>query len=1347
MNVYLADGSLFATILTDANGTFSVNLPSKPNTAMYAVDSSGTRVDFTTGSDGSARINVPLPTSTTTTSTVLTGGLVKGTAAGNSWVAILAADGVTVLANVTTDAFGNFAAAIPYLPNTQLFYSAGPPAPAGKFPFSTDSMSQAGLLINPATSTTSGTLMTTTTRVPSQGVVAGTAGKNSFVEIRFINGTMVARVPTDSYGFFSAPIPYLPSTQMIAQTPDGTSMPFSTDGNGNGAVTIPPATTTRSTTTATPAFGTVTGTAASNSWVAIRRPDGTIVANVSTDAFGAFSARIPYNPNTGFTYEAGGSAPAGKLPFTTDASGNASLLIPPATSTTQTSSTIGMPAFGVVAGTAAPNSWVVVVANVSTNASGFFSSQIPYSPNTSFTYEAGGGAPSGKFPFATDANGNASLLIPPATSTTRRSTTNSATVTPANGLIFGTASPNSFVAILAPDGTLLKNVSTDASGQFSATIPYLPNTGLTYQAGGGAPAGRFPFTTDGSGMASLLIPPATSTSSITQTRTTTTPVFGVITGASAPNSFVEVWFPNGTLLANVTTNSFGSFSGQIPYLPNTPLSYSAGGSAAAGKVPFSTDGASNAGLVIPPATSTVTVTRTSTRTATVQLGLISGTAAPNSFVAIFFPNGTLLAKVSTDSSGHFTAVIPFMPSTSLSAVAGAPAPAGPFSFTTDALGNGQITIPPATTTLTFTATTTTTSRPAFGIVAGTSAPNSFVAIFFPNGTLLANVSTDSTGTFSAQIPYLPNQPLSYQAGGGAPAGTFPFTLDGSGNGFLLIPPATSTVTRTQTSSTTSATATPSNAVISGTAGPNSWVSILGPDGSVLANVSTDATGHFSAIVPFLPSTTLSAVAGAPASAGQFSFTTDSFGNGQLTIPPATTTKSRTTATTTPLFGVISGTSAPNSFVAIFGPDGTLLANVSTDASGAFSATISFLPNSQLTYQAGAPAPQGNFSFSTNGSGSAVLVIPPATTTRATTTALPAFGSVTGTAAPNSWVAILDASGSVVANVSTDASGTFSSQIPYSPNTAFTYQAGGGAPSGSFTTDSNCGASLTIPPATSTLTSTLTATRTSSLTATTSSESATSSSQTTSTTTPLVGLIAGTSAPNSWVAVYFPNGTLLFNTTTDASGAFSVPTAWMPNQPMSFTAGAPAPAGTFPFSTDGSSNAGLLIPPATSTQSATQTSSTTSTSATQTPSTTSWTETTSSYTQTTSTPGFGVLSGTSAANSFVEISFANGTLVANVSTDASGSFSIAVPAWPNQPMFARGGPGTPAVDVPFATTDSWGYGSVLIPPATSTVTATATTFTTSETQTSSSETTTSQSQTSSTSTSETQTTSSETVSWD
>lgn len=113
------------------------------------------------------------------------------------------------------------------------------------------------------------------------------------------------------------------------------------------------------------------------------------------------------------------------------------------------------------------------------------------------------------------------------------------------------------------------------------------------------------------------------------------------------------------------------------------------------------------------------------------------------------------------------------------------------------------------------------------------------------------------------------------------------------------------------------------------------------------------------------------------------------------------------------------------------------------------------------------------SFQTDNAGNAYLVIAVATTTRtATTTVLP-LGLVSGSAAPNSWVAILDSSGALVANVSTDAFGAFSTRIPYRPNTGFKYQAGGGSGSGMFTTDYNGNAHLLIPPATSSRTSTTT----------------------------------------------------------------------------------------------------------------------------------------------------------------------------------------------------------------------------------------------------------------------------------
>lgn len=103
--------------------------------------------------------------------------------------------------------------------------------------------------------------------------------------------------------------------------------------------------------------------------------------------------------------------------------------------------------------------------------------------------------------------------------------------------------------------------------------------------------------------------------------------------------------------------------------------------------------------------------------------------------------------------------------------------------------------------------------------------------------------------------------------------------------------------------------------------------------------------------------------------------------------------------------------------------------------------------------------------------------------------------INGTAVPNSWVAILDTNGNVVANVSTDASGAFSAPIPHSPDTPFTYQAGGAASSGSFTTDGNSAASLVIPPATTTWTETTSQTSSETQTSSTTAQSSSSTSET------------------------------------------------------------------------------------------------------------------------------------------------------------------------------------------------------------------------------------------------------------
>lgn len=101
---------------------------------------------------------------------------------------------------------------------------------------------------------------------------------------------------------------------------------------------------------------------------------------------------------------------------------------------------------------------------------------------------------------------------------------------------------------------------------------------------------------------------------------------------------------------------------------------------------------------------------------------------------------------------------------------------------------------------------------------------------------------------------------------------------------------------------------------------------------------------------------------------------------------------------------------------------------------------------------------------------------------------------------------------------------------------------------------------------------------------------------------------------------------------------------------------------------------------------------------------------------TTTIGIGTIAGTSSANSWVVLYFANGTLLANLTTDSYGQFEIKVPIWQNEAMYAVGGPGSAGGPVQFST-DGWGNGFVLIPFATTSETQTTSTST-SETETTS-----------------------------
>lgn len=363
---------------------------------------------------------------------------------------------------------------------------------------------------------------------------------NSWIAILDTTGRVIANASTDTLGRFSTPIPFLPSLGLTYVAGGGAgSGKFTTDVNSFAFVAVPVPTTTRIATTTLAAWGRVWGMAASDSWVAILDANRPVIANVSTDATGAFSTAIPYLPNKGLFCQASGVAGLGI--FTTDSHGAAYLVIP--TQTTTWTATTTSAASGLVWGTALPDSWVAIVdasgalvANASTDSLGSFSAPIPFFPNSTFTYRAGGGAGSGKF--ATDSWSIARLVIGIPT-TTRPSTTTPA----ASGRILETAVPNSWIAVVDTKGTLVANVSTDSLGSFSITIPFFPNSGFTYQAGGGAGSGN--FTTDSRSTAYLVVGIPTTT----RPSTTTPAVSGLVWGTVIPNFWVAIVDNNGAMVA------------------------------------------------------------------------------------------------------------------------------------------------------------------------------------------------------------------------------------------------------------------------------------------------------------------------------------------------------------------------------------------------------------------------------------------------------------------------------------------------------------------------------------------------------------------------------------------------------------------------------------------------------------------------------------------------------------------------------------------------------------------------------------------------------------------------------
>ncbi|MBG5756065.1 BapA prefix-like domain-containing protein [Pseudomonas aeruginosa] len=738
---------------------------------------------------------------------------------------------------------------------------------------------------------------------------------------------------------------FTPSTPL----PDGTVVNVvARDAAGNSS---PPASVTvdavaPATPIVDPSNGTtLSGTAEPGSSVTLTDGNGNSIGQVTADGSGSWTFTPPTPLANGTVVNA----------TATDPSGNASAPASVTVDAVAPATPVVNPSNGTtLSGTAEPGSTVTL-----TDGNGAPIGQVTADGSGNWSFTPSTALPNGTVvnATATDPSGNTS----PGASTTVDSQAPAAPlVDPSNGTtISGTAEPGASVTLTDGSGNPIGQVTADGSGNwsFTPTTPLADGTVVNATAtdAAGNTSGQASVTVDG-------VAPATPTVNLSNGSS--------LTGTAEPGSTVTLTDGNGNPIAEVTADGSGNWT----YTPSTPI--------ANGTVVnvVAQDAAGNSS---PPATVTVDSSAPPAPVLNPSNGAtISGTAEAGASVTLTDSNGNPIGQVTADGSGNWS----YSPATPLANGTVIVATA------TDPTGN---TGPQSATTVDSVAPPAPLVNPSNGAtISGTAEAGAKVILTDGNGNPIGETTADSNGNWS----FTPGTSLANGTVVNAVA------QDPTGN------------TGPQGSTTVDAVAppnpvvNPSNGnVITGTAEPNSTITLTDGNGNPIGQVSADGGGNwtFSTASQLPNGTVVNATA------------TDAAGN---TSGPGSTivdTSLPSIPQVDPSNGsVISGTADAANTIIITDGNGNPIGQVSADGSGNWS----FTP--------GIPLPDGTVvnvvarSPSNVDSAPAVIIVDGVAP--AAPVVEPSNGTeISGTAEAGATIILTDGNGNPIGQTTADGSGNWS----------------------------------------------------------------------------------------------------------------------------------------------------------------------------------------------------------------------------------------------------------------------------------------------------------------------------------
>ncbi len=624
-------------------------------------------------------------------------------------------------------------------------------------------------------------------------------------------------------------------------------------------------------------------------------------------------------------------------------------------------------------------------------------------------------------------------------------------INPSNGTeLSGTAEPNSAVTITDGSGNPIGQVTADGNGNWS----YTPATPLPDGTVVNATATDAAGNTSGQGSTTVdSVAPGAPTINLSDGSS--------LSGTAEPGSTVVLTDGNGNPIGHATADGNGNWS----YPTDTQLP---DGTVVNAVV---TDAAGNSS---PPASTVIDGVAPSAPTINPSNGtVVNGTAEPNSTVTLTDGSGNPIGQVVADGSGNWSYVptTPLANGTVVNVVA------------RDAAGN---TSAPSTTTVDSVAPAAPVVEPSNGSeISGTAEPGSTITLTDGSGNPIGQTTADGSGNWS----YSPGTPLAdgtvVNATATDPAGNT------SGQGSTTVDgvaPGTPTINLSNGSS------------LSGTAEPNSTVTLTDGSGNPIGEATADGSGNwtFTPATPLPNGTVVNATASDPAgnTSPTATVTVDSSAPAAPVIDPSNGT-------------TISGTAEAGATVTLTNGSGNPIGQVTADGSGNWS----FTPGSPLANGtviiATATDPTGNTGPQASTTVDSVAPAAPVVE--------PSNGSeISGTAEPGSTITLTDGSGNPIGQTTADGSGnwSYSHGTPLANGTVVnataTDPAGNTGPQGTTTVDSIAPAAPVVNPSNG-------------------------------------NVINGTAEPNSTVTLTDGNGNPIGEVTADGSGNWTfVPSTQLPN---------------------------------------------------------------------------------------------------------------------------------------------------------------------------------------------------------